>query len=64
VYAITVDLPQGLVTNYKYKIDFTHEMKGIGEVVTEDLSLIERVFYKFRALFVKDPHVKKVERTV
>lgn len=61
VYAITVELPQGLVTNYKHEIDFTHEMKGVGEVITEDLSLIERIFYKFRAMFVKEPHFKKKE---
>jgi len=60
VYAINVTLPEGLVTNYKFKIDFTHEMKGSGEVVTEELSLIERIFYKFRELFVKEPHFKKV----
>ena len=59
IYAIQVKLPKGLVTNYKYKVEFKHEMKGTGEIITEDLSLIERIFYKFRGLFIKDNSVVK-----
>jgi multidrug efflux pump subunit AcrA (membrane-fusion protein) len=58
LYAIHVALPDGLITNYKEKINFQHEMKGLGEIITEDLSLIERLFYQTRSLFLKR-HVQK-----
>lgn len=50
-FAVDVELPEKLITNYNKEIVFTQEMKGVGEIVTEDLRLIERFFYQFKKLF-------------
>lgn len=50
-FAVDVELPEKLVTNYNKEIVFTQEMKGAGEIVTEDLRLMERFFYQLRNIF-------------
>jgi multidrug efflux pump subunit AcrA (membrane-fusion protein) len=50
-FAVDVELPKKLITNYNKEIVFSQEMKGVGEIVTEDLRLIERFFYQFKKLF-------------
>lgn len=50
-YRIDVKLSKELITSYNKKIDFKQEMRGIAEVVTEDLRLIERFFYQLRNVF-------------
>ena len=49
-YVIDVDLNNGLVTSYKKRIKYSQEMKGLGEIITEDMSLIERIFYSVRSI--------------
>ncbi len=51
MYAIDVSLPDTLVTTFNKEIEFQQEMRGIGEIVTEDLRLIERFFYQLRNIF-------------
>jgi len=51
LYAIEVSLPDRLITTYNKEIEFTQEMQGIAEIVTEDLRLIERFFYQLRGIF-------------
>ncbi|MEO8532341.1 MAG: HlyD family efflux transporter periplasmic adaptor subunit [Flavobacterium sp.] len=48
---INVDLPKGLETSYKKNIVFQQEMQGSADIVTDDLTLIERLLYQFRDLF-------------
>jgi len=48
---INVSLPKKLVTSYKKAIPFQQEMSGQAEIITEDLSLAERILYEFRDLF-------------
>lgn len=50
-YYVEVELPNGLKTSYNKELIFDKEMQGSAEIVTEDLRLIERVFYQFRELF-------------
>jgi len=50
-YTIQATLPQKLITTYNKEIEFTQEMQGIAEIVTEDLRLIERFFYQLRGIF-------------
>lgn len=50
-YHIEVELPDGLRTSYNKQLNFDKEMSGSAEIVTEDLRLIERVFYQFREIF-------------
>lgn len=51
VYVIDVELPQKLITSYNKTIDFKQEMSGVAEIITEDLRLIDRVFYQIRKIF-------------
>ena len=51
IYLVNVVLPEGLVTSDDKKISFNSEMNGIGEIITEDMSIIERIIYKTRAVF-------------
>ena len=50
-YLIDVELPNKLITTYGIEIEFKQEMQGTAEIITEDLRLIERVFYQFRKIF-------------
>lgn len=54
VYVIDVDLPDTLITTYKKYIPYKHEMKGLGEIITENMSIIERIFYQMRSLGRKE----------
>ncbi|AXT58810.1 HlyD family efflux transporter periplasmic adaptor subunit [Aquimarina sp. AD10] len=53
LYLIDVALPEKLITTYNKEIPFKQEMRGLAEIVTEDLRLIERFFYQFRNLMDK-----------
>lgn len=43
-YVLSIDFPEGLETNYHKELPKTGEMKGVAEIITEDLRLIERFF--------------------
>jgi len=49
-YLIEVSLPKKLVTSYNKEIEFKQEMRGVAEIITEDLRLIERFFYRFKSI--------------
>jgi len=49
-YYVDVILPKGLKTSYNETLTFDKELKGNGEIVTEDLRLIERFFFQIRKL--------------
>lgn len=51
LYLIDVELPKKLITTHGKEIEFKQEMEGIAEIITEDLRLIERVFYQFKEIF-------------
>ena len=51
LYLTLVDLPKELITSYKKDIEFKHEMRGSAEIITEDLRLLERFFYRFKSIF-------------
>jgi len=50
-YLVDVALPSELITTYKKKIAFKQEMKGIAQIITEDLRLIDRLFYQLKGIF-------------
>lgn len=52
-YFINAYLPLQLKTTFNKEIDFKQEMSGSSEIVTEDLRLIDRIFYQFRDLFTR-----------
>ena len=49
-YYVEVILPKGLKTSYGKQLTFDKELKGNAEIVTEELRLIERLFYQMRKL--------------
>lgn len=50
-YLVDVKLPDTLITTYNKQILFKQEMRGVAEIVTEDLRLIERFFYRIKNIF-------------
>jgi len=50
-YLVDVSLDEELITSYNKKIEFQQEMSGKAEIITEDLRLIERFFYKLKNIF-------------
>ena len=53
-YIIEIDLPQGLTTLYGIKLDFTHNMLGTAEIITEDIRLLQKIVNPFRYLVSKN----------
>lgn len=51
-YRLTVALPKGLISSYQQPFYCKSEMAGTAEVVTQDLRLLERLFYGIRKLFM------------
>lgn len=49
-YYVDVILPKGLKTSYNKTLKFDKELRGNAEIVTQDLRLIERLFYQIRKL--------------
>jgi len=49
-YLIEIFLENDLTTLYGKKLEFSQNMTGIGEIITDDLSLLEKMVYPFRYL--------------
>lgn len=49
-YQVDIVLPGGLITNYQKRLPVAHEMKAVAEIVTVDLSLLERFFMPLRKI--------------
>jgi multidrug resistance efflux pump len=47
-FAVTLKLSNGLQTNYHKALTFKPQMQGTAEIITEDLRLLERLFYQIR----------------
>lgn len=52
-YAIEVSLSNSLTTSYHKKLEYKQEMQGSADIITEDLSVFDRVFYQFRKMLKK-----------
>ncbi|WKB81845.1 HlyD family efflux transporter periplasmic adaptor subunit [Cellulophaga lytica] len=50
-YFVYIDMPKGTETSYNQELPFNQELLGNAEIITEDLSVVERVFYKFKDIF-------------
>jgi len=51
-YLVYATLPMGMTTSYKREIPFNQELLGNADIITEELSVAERLFFKFRSLIV------------
>jgi hypothetical protein len=54
VYVIEVTLPNGLTTLYGTKLEFTQNMQGTAEIITEDLRLIQKIVNPFRYMISRN----------
>ncbi len=52
-YLISVSMDNQLTTSYNISIPFKQHLSGSASVITEDLSLLQRIFGQIRALFDK-----------
>lgn len=53
-YLIEVELINGLTTLYKRTLEFTQNMTGIAEIITDDRSLLEKMIHPFRYLISRN----------
>ena len=49
-YVIELNLPSGLTTLYGKQLDFTQNMQGTAEIITDDLRLLQKIMNPFRYL--------------
>lgn len=54
-YLVKIDLSNYLTTTYHKTLPFKQQLKGETEIITEDLRLLERVFYQFKNLLQQRP---------
>jgi hypothetical protein len=47
-YIIEIELPDGLTTLYGSKLEFTQNMQGTAEIITEDIRLLQKMVNPFR----------------
>jgi HlyD family secretion protein len=52
-YLVKVELPTRLMTNYRKELEFSQQMQGQAHIITQDLSLLQRVFYQLKYLFTR-----------
>ena len=51
--SVEVEFPDGLKTNYGKQLEFSQEMQGTAEIITEDVRLLERFFNPIKSLLKK-----------
>ncbi len=49
-YAVEVSLPDKLKTSYNKQLEYKEEMQGTAEIITEELTVLNRIFYQFRKM--------------
>ena len=52
-YAIDVTLNNGLITSYNKTLSYKEEMKGKADIITKNISVMDRVFFNFKKLVDK-----------
>lgn len=52
-YAIDVDLKNGLVTSYNKTLPYKEQMKGRADIITKNISVMDRIFFNFKKLVDK-----------
>lgn len=49
-YRIEISLENGLLSTHKKQFDYKPDMTGTAQIITKDLSILERIFYQFKQL--------------
>jgi multidrug resistance efflux pump len=53
-YIIEIELPDGLTTLYGMKLEFTQNMQGTAEIITEDIRLLQKIVNPFRYMISRN----------
>jgi multidrug resistance efflux pump len=53
-YVIEIELPDGLNTLYERSLEFTQNMQGTAEIITDDIRLLQKMINPFRYLLSKN----------
>jgi len=53
-YVIEIELPDGLTTLYGKKLDFTQNMQGTAEIITEKIRLLQKLVNPFRYMISRN----------
>ena len=51
-YLVDVSLPHGLRTNYGKTLQFSQEMPGTADIITEEMTLFDRIYNPIRSILV------------
>lgn len=49
-YAVDIDLKNGLKTSYNKTLIYKEQMKGSADIITENISVMDRIFFNFKKL--------------
>lgn len=49
-YKVNIELPNGLITTQGYEIGYMPNLSGKAKIVTKDLTILNRVFYKLKRI--------------
>lgn len=52
-YLVKIQLPPRLTTNYRKELEFSQQMQGQAHIITQNLSLLQRIFYQLRYWFTR-----------
>ena len=52
-YMVDIELPNGLRTSYNKELPFLPEMEGQADIITEDMSLLERFLMPIRKVITE-----------
>ncbi|MGC9343835.1 MAG: HlyD family secretion protein [Bacteroidales bacterium] len=58
-YSLVVTLPEGLQTNYGDRIEFSQDMQGDAEIITNEESLLERIVNPVKSVIMKQKDLRK-----
>ena len=50
-YVVEIELPEGLNTNYKKELPYLPNMQGMADIITENMSLLERFVMPVKKIF-------------
>ena len=51
VYIVSIELPDGLTTTYRKELPFLPKMQAQADIITEDITLLERLFMPFKKIW-------------
>lgn len=57
-YSLVVSLPEGLKTNYGDRIQFSQDMQGNAEIITNEESLLERIVNPVKSVIMKQKDLR------